>query len=219
MAPKLYVELGSVHPQHWPEMHSAFVTHTVGLCFQRSLGFEGGSEASSSGNRYGRRSRNQAIRRVGASHGSTLSAAVGVANALRVCRICSSRRCITIPCTQNSTRGIVQDRTAGLASLVEGFILKLQLASLQVVVWWPPILLPGQPALCSSVMAFAPSSTSVGFATFIVTYTGSYRFLYGEHGPVMGSQPSRAWCFHRHSRRSNRFDSGSEDCITVFSTS
>ena len=51
------------------------------------------------------------------------------------------------------------DRTAGLASLVEGFILKLQLASLQVVVWWPPILLPGQPALCSSVMAFAPSST------------------------------------------------------------
>ena len=102
---------------------------------------------------------NQAIRRVGASHGSTLSAAVGVANALRVCRICSSRRCITIPCTQNSTRGIVQDRTAGLASLVEGFILKLQLASLQVVVWWPPILLPGQPALCSSVMAFAPSST------------------------------------------------------------
>ena len=100
-----------------------------------------------------------------------------------MCRICSSRRCITIPCTQNSTRGIVQDRTAGLASLVEGFILKLQLASLQVVVWWPPILLPGQPALCSSVMAFAPSSTSVGF---IVTYTGSYRFLYGEHGPVMG---------------------------------
>ena len=98
----------------------------------------------------------------------------------------SSRRCITIPCTQNSTRGIVQDRTAGLARRRLWPRDKLQPETCSLPLRGPSTRQRYLPALCSSVMAFAPSSTSVGFATFIVTYTGSYRFLYGEHGPVMG---------------------------------
>ena len=84
---------------------------------------------------YGRRSRNQAIRRVGASHGSTLSAAVGVANALRVCRI-------------------------------------------------------------------------VGFATFIVTYTGSYRFLYSVSMAGVRTRTGKLGIRIHLEVCSYRFDSG-----------